>query len=103
MTMGTLVAGLLGHLISHLTGQHTFTLSAYSLQKTSISLPRRTDMKSQPCLPHGDLPNIALCIRQSVLLQQMKTPMHLGLVRPNSQREDSDLIDGKRPSPNVNV
>jgi hypothetical protein len=52
-----LVAGLLGRLINHLTEQHTFVLMPLGhahLTETCISSP---------------------CIRESVPLQQMKTPM----------------------------
>ena len=72
MSMGTLVAGLFECLINHLIGQYTFVLSAYSLQKTSISLPRQTDMKSQPAYHRS---SIGLYIGESVPLQ-MKLPMY---------------------------
>ena len=52
MSMGTLVAGLLGRLINHLTGQHTFVLMLLGrilpMENVDISALRQTDMKSHP-------------------------------------------------------
>ena len=54
MSMGTLVAGLLGRLINHLTGQHTFVVMLLGRILPTENVDISALMKSHPtetCIP----------------------------------------------------